>query len=107
MGGRSPYLEEALLLAERHSQVWLETSQAPLSAIKEALTLTADRVLFGSGGLARDFATEWDKIRQLEPDIAPDEYQNVIHNNALRLFFSSPAVTEPRPGTLRVFRQPS
>ncbi len=107
MGGRSPYLEEALMLLERHSQVWLETSRAPLSAIKEALAVASDRVVFGSGGLASDFGTEWDKLKQLEPDVAPETFQNLIHNNARRLFFSSPAASDTRPGTLRLVRQPS
>ncbi len=105
MGGRSPYLEEALLLAERHAQVWLETSQAPLLAIKEALAAIPDRLLFGSGGLARDFAVEWDKISQIEPSVPPDVYQNLLHNNALSLFFSDSSFTSRE--TLRIVRRPS
>lgn len=105
MGGRSPYIEEALLLAERHPQVWLETSQAPLPAIQEALATSPDRLLFGSGGLARDFAVEWDKMTQLEPNVAPDVYQNLLHNNALHLFFSDSSLTNREP--LRIVRRPS
>ena len=105
MGGRSPFIEEALLLAERHPQVWLETSQAPLSAIKEALDTVPNRLLFGSGGVARDFAIEWDKMTQIEPTVTPEVYQNLLHNNALSLFFVDSSFTTRE--SLRIVRRPS
>lgn len=105
MGGRSPYLEEALLLAERHPQVWLETSQAPLLAIEEALATKPNRILFGSGGLARDFALEWDKMTEMEPRVASDIYQNLLHNNALTLFFTNSSSSNREP--LHVVGRPS
>lgn len=88
MGQRSPYLEEALVLAERHPQVYLETSRAPVGAIKEAIrTAGAERVLFGSGGPAQDFSQEWEKMERLEAEISPDSFQRIVNSNARALFF--------------------
>lgn len=88
MGGRSPFLEEALLLAERHSQVFLETSGAPTGAIKEAVAhVGPKRILFGSGGLAPDFHREWERFHLLEADLASETFQSIINANARALFF--------------------
>lgn len=88
MGSRSPFIEEALLIAERHPQVWLETSWAPIGAIREAIAaIGAERMVFGSGGLARDFTREWDKLQILEQEIPPDLFQKIVNMNARALFF--------------------
>lgn len=88
MGGRSPFLEEALLLAERHRQVFLETSGVPITVIQEAIQeLGRDRMLFGSGGIPDQFTLEWQKISQLETRLSPDAFQALVSRNGRRLFF--------------------
>lgn len=107
MGQCSPYLEEALVLAERHAQVLLETSHAPLGAIKEAIrALGPTRLVFGSGGLPQDFHDAWGKIQRLESDLSPEAYQKIIHLNAYHLFFE-PSLTASRPtATIHPFQKP-
>ncbi|MCY0899031.1 MAG: amidohydrolase family protein [Firmicutes bacterium] len=106
MGQRSPYLEEALVLAERHPQVYLETSRAPLSAIKEAIrTIGPDRVVFGSGGLAKDFQQEWDKIARLEPELSADAFQKIVNHNARRLFFQMEGIDRRPRDKVHPFRR--
>ncbi len=108
MGQRSPYLEEALVLAERHAQVHLETSRAPIGAVKEAIrTVGPDRVLFGSGGLAQDFHQEWEKIERLEPEISPDAFQKIVNLNARRLFFQLDGQERRAREQIHPFRRPS
>lgn len=89
MGLASPYLEEALVLAERHHSVLLETSGAPARAIQEAIaTVGPERVLFGSGGLARDFTREWDKMEMLAAELAPEAFEKIVNQNGRQLFFT-------------------
>jgi predicted amidohydrolase len=107
MGHRTPYLEEALALAERHGHVYLETSRAPLSAIKEAIrTIGPDRVVFGSGGVAQDFVAEWEKMARLEPEISQDAFQKIVNLNARRLFFASEGMDRRQPAKVHPFRRP-
>jgi hypothetical protein len=88
MGARSPYIEEALVMAERHPQVWLETSRAPLGAIREAIaTLGPARLIFGSGDVAAQFAPEWAKIESLEPELSKPAFAQITNHNARQLFF--------------------
>jgi len=88
MGGRSPYVEEALVLAERHPSVWLETSRAPVGAIREAIRqLGTRRVVFGSGGTSALFSTEWAKVEILKDELTPEGFQQVVYHNARALFF--------------------
>lgn len=108
MGQRSPYLEEAMVLAERHPHVYLETSKAPIGAIKEALrTVGPDRLLFGSGGLVQDFLKEWEKIERLESDLSPDAFQKVVTLNARHLFFHSEGLDRRPRDRVHPFRRPS
>lgn len=108
MGQRSPYLEEALVLAERHPQVYLETSRAPLGAVKEAIGgIGADRVLFGSGGLAREFTHEWEKVERLEAELSPEAFQKVVNLNARRLFFQTEDAGQVALGNVHPFKRPS
>jgi len=88
MGGRSPLLEEALLLAERHRHVLLETSGAPLAFIQTAIQeIGWDRMLFGSGGIPDQFRREWEKMEPLESRIGSDAFQAIVNKNARTLFF--------------------
>jgi predicted amidohydrolase len=101
MGGRPPLLEEALLLAERHRQVFLETSGVPMPLIQAAIQeLGRDRVVFGSGGIPDQFRHEWQKFGALEPRIGTEAFQAVVNKNARRLFF------EPVSGALRSMTGP-
>lgn len=107
MGQRSPYLEEALTLAERHPQIYLETSRVSIGAIKEAIrTVGADRVVFGSGGMAKDFRQEWEKMERLEPEISPDAFQKIVNLNARRLFFHSEGADRRSSAKVHPFRRP-
>ncbi|NMP20977.1 nitrilase-related carbon-nitrogen hydrolase [Sulfobacillus harzensis] len=108
MGQRSPYLEEALVLAERHPHVYLETSRAPISAIKEAIhTAGPDRVLFGSGGLAQDFHKEWEKVERLESEMSPQAFQKLVNLNARSLFFQPDGQERRGRDSIHPFRRPS
>lgn len=108
MGQRSPYLEESLVLAERHPQVHLETSRAPVTAIKEAIrTAGPERVLFGSGGLAQDFHQEWEKMERLEAEMSPDAFQHIVNLNARRLFFQADHQERRGRDQIHPFRRPS
>lgn len=115
LGGGSPFYEEALLLAERHPQVWLETSLAPVAAIREAVAaLGPGRLLFGSGGPAADFSREWAKWQGLEADLSPQAFQAVINHNGRNLFFvprehdgEVGRKAEERRDRLTVIRRPS
>lgn len=108
MGQRPPYIEQSLILAERHPQVYLETSRVPIEAIKEAIqTVGAERVIFGSGGLAQDFQQEWEKIGRLESEISADGFQKMINLNARQLFFRTEGIERRTQGKVRPFRLPS
>ncbi|PSR23166.1 MAG: acyltransferase [Sulfobacillus acidophilus] len=108
MGQRPPYIEQAFVLAERHPQVQLETSRVPIGAIKEALgTVGADRLLFGSGGLAQDFQQEWEKLAHLESEISPELFQKIVNLNARHLFFHVQAPDRRTQSKVRSFRLPS
>ncbi|CAB1130232.1 Acyltransferase [Candidatus Hydrogenisulfobacillus filiaventi] len=108
LGGPSPYREQAFCLAARHPQVFLETSGAPLPAVRAAAEeLGPGRLLFGSGGGARDFEREWARLQELAPVLGERAFQAIVNDNGRRLFF-----TEPSAGglsampALRAFRQP-
>ncbi len=108
MGQRPPYIEQALILAERHPQVQLETSRVPVGAIKEAVrTVGPERILFGSGGLAQDFQQEWEKIGRLESEISADGFQKIVNLNARQLFFRTDAADRRSQSNVRPFRLPS
>lgn len=105
MGRCPPYVDEALMMAERHAQVWLETSTAPVGAIKEALAAAGpDRVVFGSGGLPLDFAREWDKLKSLEPELSPTAFQQIVNDNARRLFFNRADLAHPGRNTFHIIK---
>ncbi len=110
MGGRSPLVEEALLLAERHRNVYLETSGASLPAIQQAIQeIGPGRVLFGSGGIPDQFHLEWQKIMELESLVTVDAFQGVVNRNARRLFFRGPEAVTRLPHSregLSVVRSP-
>ncbi len=107
MGQRSPYLEEAITLAERHLHVYLETSHAPIGAIKEAIrTIGPDRVLFGSGGPPQDFHAEWEKVERLEPEMSAEAFQKIVNLNARRLFFHSEGADRRGQAKVHPFRRP-
>lgn len=96
MGGRPPLLDEALLLAERHRHVYLETSGVPLGLIQTAVQeLGRDRLVFGSGGIPDQFPIEWQKIGQLEPRIGSDSFQAMVNKNARNLFFERNVQARP------------
>lgn len=105
MGGRSPLTEEALLVAERHPQVYLETSSAPLGAIREAVAeFGPERVVLGSGGLPDQFHREWQKISALEAQLGADAFQAIVSKNARRLLFRPRDGAKANPGGLTVIR---
>lgn len=103
MGRRSPYLEEALVLAERHPQVVLETSGAPTTAIREAIdSFGMQRVIFGSGGLACDFTLEWEKMESIASQVTAETFEAVINGNGRALFFDSSDAVRQSPTRDRV-----
>lgn len=106
MGGRRPLSDEALLLAARHPQVYLETSGAPLEVVREALaTVGAGRVLFGSGGMTRDFEAEWQKVAPLQRFLGEADFHLMTHQVARTLFFTEPPAAgagAPRTGPPRL-----
>ncbi|MBX5466056.1 MAG: amidohydrolase family protein [Firmicutes bacterium] len=104
LGGRSPFFEEALRMAERHRQVWLETSEAPPEAVREAwAALGPERLVFGSGGSRADFSREWGKWQALAPDLPSAGIKAVVNANGRRLFFD-PGQVEERPKPFQVLR---
>ncbi len=108
MGQRSPHIEHALILAERHPQVYLETSKVSVAAIQEAIRIIgADRIMFGSGGYAQEFHQEWEKMERLEPEISEEAFQKIVNLNARRLFFHSESLERRLPGKVHPFRRPS
>jgi predicted amidohydrolase len=108
MGQCPPYIEQALILAERHPQVQLETSRVPVAAIKEAVrTVGPERILFGSGGQAQDFQQEWEKMGRLESEISADGFQKIVNLNARQLFFRTEAADRRSQSKVRPFRLPS
>jgi len=79
-------LGEAIAVMQRYGHVYLEACRLVTPGVVEYLvqTLGSGRLLFGSG------ATQWDIIPTLamiqEADIAADDRQALLGNNARRLF---------------------
>jgi predicted amidohydrolase len=100
-GVASPFLEEALALAEYRSNVWLELSFAPevfWDAARERVG--AARLLFGSGGIPGRFGTEWARLKAWAADrgVRRDEWAAMAEASARRLFFGAAASeVEDRP----------
>lgn len=90
MGGKRPFIDECLVLAERHPNVWLETSTTDPDTIIEAIhSIGDDRIIFGSGGSPSDFHREWNKLLTVQPHISPGSFLKLTHTNARQLFFSA------------------
>lgn len=85
MGGYF-HVDEALLVAEEHENVFLESSAMPYpDKVSEAVArVGAERVLYGSDGPACLPRLELEKVQLAELDRA--SYRQVTHDNALRLF---------------------
>jgi predicted TIM-barrel fold metal-dependent hydrolase len=84
------YIDGSIAVAERHSNVWLETSGMPMgSKIYEAVRRVGpDRVMYGSDG-----PFHHPKVEQLKVQLSGltgSDLEDVMNNTAQRLFFSSP-----------------
>lgn len=87
--GNIVYINASIGVAERHENVWLETSGMPMSLkIKEAVEkVGVDRVIYGSDGPWHDPKVEQFKVQRS----GLDELQltEVMNGTAQRLFFGA------------------
>jgi predicted TIM-barrel fold metal-dependent hydrolase len=87
--GNVIYIDASIGVAQRHPNVWLETSGMPMSVkILEAVRkVGSDRVIYGSDGPWHE-----PKVEQLKVTLAglePDALEDVMHRTAQRLFFGN------------------
>jgi len=87
--GNVIYIDASIGVAQRHPNVWLETSGMPMSLkIKEAVEkVGSNRVMYGSDGPWHE-----PKVEQLKVQLAglePEDLENVMHRSAQRLFLGA------------------
>lgn len=87
--GNVVYIDASIGVAQRHPNVWLETSGMPMSVkILEAVNkVGSDRVLYGSDGPWHE-----PKVEQLKVQLAglePEDLENVMHRSSQRLFLNA------------------
>jgi hypothetical protein len=85
--GTITYIDAAIEAAERHPNVWLETSGMPMGPkIREAVTrLGAARVMYGSDAPCHHPLAEQAKV--LAAGLSEDELSWVLHRSAQQVFF--------------------
>lgn len=82
---------KVIALGERYANVCVETSWQPPGVIRQAVrSLGAERVLFGSDYplLKQEYA-----LAHLRQALEPDEYRQVVSENAMRLLRLKPVLT--------------
>lgn len=87
--GNIIYIDASIAVAQRHPNVWLETSGMPMSIkILEAVQkVGSDRVMYGSDGPWHE-----PKVEQLKVQLAgldADDLEDVMHHTAQRLFLGN------------------
>jgi predicted TIM-barrel fold metal-dependent hydrolase len=84
MGGYS-HTDDALAMAERYDNIFLDTSAMPYPAkIREAVgRIGAERIMFASDGPGCNPALEVEKVRQVK--LSPKEEERVFYENILTL----------------------
>ena len=95
IGVRGFTSEQALMVAEKNPNVYVETSWASDSLIKRALNaIGADRVIFGSDFPSGNPINELAKIQRLKEEgvINQAEYRRIVGGNIKRLL-REPACT--------------
>lgn len=87
--GNVIYIDASIGVAERHPNVWLETSGMPMSVkILEAVQkVGADRVMYGSDGPWHEPRVEQLKVQLA--GLAPEDLDAVMHGTAQRLFLGA------------------
>lgn len=87
--GNVVYIDASIGVAQRHPNVWLETSGMPMSVkILEAVRkVGSDRVLYGSDGPWHEPKVEQLKVQLA--GLAPDDLENVMHRSSQRLFLNA------------------
>jgi uncharacterized protein len=89
-GGRPLWMDEAVFLTRRFSNVFLETSSVPPSKLLEyfpALERIRDRVVYGSdwpGPGVRDLGAHLRTVRTLP--LEPDTFEKILVENPLKVF---------------------
>ncbi|WP_378144628.1 amidohydrolase family protein [Cnuibacter sp. UC19_7] len=87
--GNVIYIDASIGVAQRHPNVWLETSGMPMSVkILEAVQkVGADRVMYGSDGPWHEPRVEQLKVQLA--GLAPEDLDAVMHGTAQRLFLGA------------------
>ncbi|MDR1466896.1 MAG: amidohydrolase family protein [Oscillospiraceae bacterium] len=88
VGVRGFTSDQAIMIAEKNANVYVETSWADENLIKRAIRcLGADKVIFGSDFPSRNPITELKKIQKLLEDkfIAESDYNKVVGGNILNI----------------------
>lgn len=84
--GNVVYIDASIGVADRHPNVYLETSGMPMSLkILEAVNrIGSERVLYGSDGPWHEPKVEQLKVQLA--GLAPDDLENVMHRSSQKLF---------------------
>lgn len=87
--GNVIYIDASIGVAQRHPNVWLETSGMPMSVkILEAVQkVGADRVMYGSDGPWHEPRVEQLKVQLA--GLSPEDLDAVMHGTAQRLFLGA------------------
>jgi uncharacterized protein len=96
--GNIIYIDASIGVAQRHPNVWLETSGMPMSVkVREAVEkVGSDRVMYGSDGPWHEPAVEQLKVQLSGLDEV--QLEDVMHWTAQRLFFGAEhPIATPRP----------
>lgn len=97
--GGYPWVNEAIIVAERHRNVYIDLSEYEFSPMSEAYiqaanTMIPDKILYASAHPFVDFKQALQTYEKL--DFKPDVYQKIMHDNAAKLLglaTSAPAVS--------------
>lgn len=88
IGVRGFTSDQAIMIAEKNANVYVETSWADESLIKRAIRcLGADKIIFGSDFPSRNPITELKKIQKLLEDkfITKSDYDKIVGGNILNI----------------------
>jgi predicted TIM-barrel fold metal-dependent hydrolase len=103
--GGYPWVNEAITVAQRNRNVYIDLSEYEFSPMAEAYvdaanTMIADKILYASAHPFVDFRIALKNYEKLP--FNPDVRQKIMYDNAARFLGLKPAASQPRPAATSV-----